>query len=349
MAIERERELSRYETHGAEIYYRNTRSESRVEGRMSRHVRHAYHWLAVNGGVLAVATVVAAAERHILDATLSKELSALGSTLVLYAIVFSACAFNLRGRRVLSPHKAGSHSSPIAWYSVLAHPLGSAFERYAHSAMARASTMELMPLSSPMHGIANGTTTNWAAAVGPASTMFDGTLWWLELMSRLLVFEVLFDGVFYVAHRLVHSVPSVYVAVHKLHHAHTHDVRLLSSLQMTAADVVLTHTLPVLAALALVPLAPGLELSLAKTYLLFQELYGHAGVEHKGRCFGPAPFLMRALGIELCAADHRRHHIKASVNFSKRLALWDKLLGTWDSGEQARHEAKGLRSWGESR
>ncbi|KOO30133.1 hypothetical protein Ctob_012091 [Chrysochromulina tobinii] len=166
--------------------------------------------------------------------------------------------------------------------------------------------------------------------------MFDGTLWWLELMTRLLIFEVLFDGVFYVAHRLVHSVPSVYVAVHKLHHAHTHDVRLLSSLQMTAADVALTHTLPVLAALALVPLAPGLELSLAKTYLLFQELYGHAGVEHKGRCFGPAPFLMRALGIELCAADHRRHHIKASVNFSKRLALWDKLLGTWDSGRLPR-------------
>jgi hypothetical protein len=46
-----------------------------------RLVGHAYHWLAVNGGVLAVATVVAAAERHILDVTLSKELSALGSTL----------------------------------------------------------------------------------------------------------------------------------------------------------------------------------------------------------------------------------------------------------------------------
>ena len=39
---------------------------------------------------------------------------------------------------------------------------------------------------------------------------------------------------------------------------------------MTAADVALTHTMPLLGALAVVPLAPGLEMSIAKTYLLFQ-------------------------------------------------------------------------------
>ena len=62
----------------------------------------------------------------------------------------------------------------------------------------------------------------------------------------------------------------LYAAVHKLHHAHTHELRLLSALQMGAADVVLTHTLPVLGALALVRMSAGVELSLAKTYLLFQ-------------------------------------------------------------------------------
>eukprot|EP00965_Chrysotila_dentata_P213770 6187828-Pleurochrysis_carterae.AAC.3 len=40
--------------------------------------------------------------------------------------------------------------------------------------------------------------------------------------------------------------------------------------QMSAADVVATHTLPVLGALAIVPFSSGLELSIAKTYLLFQ-------------------------------------------------------------------------------
>ncbi len=148
--------------------------------------------------------------------------------------------------------------------------------------------------------------------------------------------ELAFDALFYVAHRGVHAVPSVYRAVHKLHHSHTHDLRRLSALQMSAADVVLTHTLPVLGALALVPLAPGLELSVAKTYLLFQELYGHAGCEHRGRCFGPAPWLTEALGIELRAADHQRHHVQGSVNFSKRFSLFDRLFGTWADGPRPR-------------
>ena len=51
----------------------------------------------------------------------------------------------------------------------------------------------------------------------------------------------------------------MYRLVHKLHHAHTHDVRLLSALQMGPLDVLLTHTLPVLGALAIIPLAPGFE------------------------------------------------------------------------------------------
>lgn len=105
--------------------------------------------------------------------------------------------------------------------------------------------------------------------------------------------------------------PWLYRRVHKLHHAHTHDLRLVSALQMTPADVALTHTAPLLCALAIIPLAPGLEISLAKTYLLFQEFYGHAGVEHRGRNFGLAPWLTKSLGIELRAEDHQRHHIQA--------------------------------------
>ena len=98
---------------------------------------------------------------------------------------------------------------------------------------------------------------------------------------------------------------------------------------MSAPDVVLTHTLPLLGALCLVPLAPGFEFCLAKAYLLFQELYGHAGVEHKGRNFGPAPFLVELCGAELRAADHQRHHINAACNFSKRFNVFDRLGGTW--------------------
>ena len=155
---------------------------------------------------------------------------------------------------------------------------------------------------------------------------------------RLLFFEVIFDGLFYVAHRLVHAHPLLYQYVHKLHHKHTHELRLLSSLQMTPLDVLLTHTLPVLGALYLVPIEAGIELSIAKTYLLFQEFYGHAGVVHKGRNFGPAPWLAYALDIELRAQDHQRHHIKAGCNFSKRFSLFDRLFGTWDGGTGAGEE-----------
>ena len=157
-------------------------------------------------------------------------------------------------------------------------------------------------------------------------------------MRRLFAFELVFDALFYVAHRAVHAHPLLYSAVHKLHHRHTHDLRLLSALQMGPWDVLITHTLPVVGALHAVPVRAGLDFTLVKTYLLFQEFYGHAGVVHKGRNFGPAPWLAYALDIELRAQDHQRHHIKAGCNFSKRFSLFDRLFGTWDGGTGAGEE-----------
>ena len=325
---------------------RGSSSSGRISAASRSGVRHAYHWVAVNGGVLLVAKVVTVAEEMSSEATNSAALSALCCTLVLYLLVFASCALNLRGRSAI--HNRGrSMARPIALRSIMAHPVGSAFERYVHGVCAMGvatGPMLASVLSNASAAVASDARTGvlyalqgsrWSWPI--ATACLDSTWWWLQLSARLLLFEIAFDGFFYLAHRAVHANPAVYSAVHKLHHAHTHDVRLLSSLQMTAADVMLTHTLPVLGALALVPLTPGLELSLAKTYLLFQELYGHAGVEHRGRCFGPAPFLVSALGIDLHAEDHRRHHIQASVNFSKRFSLWDKLAGTWYAENAAKH------------
>ena len=276
------------------------------------------NYFTVNGGVLLVAGLVAQLDAAALAATDSSLLAALASTALLYALVFAACAANLRGRRRMHA-KAVAASAPVLLSSIVPHPLGSALERWVHRAALASSA---------------------ASAAAPPTTaltlVWAGAAWWAWLACRLFAFELAFDALFYVAHRGVHAVPSVYRAVHKLHHSHTHDLRLLSALQMSAADVVLTHTLPVLGALALVPLAPGLELSVAKTYLLFQELYGHAGCEHRGRCFGPAPWLTEALGIELRAADHQRHHVQGSVNFSKRFSLFDRLFGTWAPRDRPR-------------
>ena len=105
---------------------------------------------------------------------------------------------------------------------------------------------------------------------------------------------------------------------------------------MHPIDTLLTHTIPVLASLALVPFSPGLEISLVKSYLLFQELYGHAGVVHRGKCFGPFPWLVSGLGIELTSSDHQPHHIRSDVNYCKRFSLYDRAFGTWGAPRDAK-------------
>ena len=292
-------------------------------------------WAGVNGGVLgcavlshATSLLVRGARR---DGGATWAAAACG-TAVLYIAVYLAAHLNLRGRKRAraSGREATNAPSPlsISFWSVLWHPLGSACERIAHERYLTSAAR--LPC--------------WLPAAAPATALAPllpplashALLYVLWMSLRLFAFEVVFDGLFYTAHRLVHAHPRVYQLVHKLHHRHTHDVWLLSSLQMSAPDVLLTHTLPVLGALALVRFEPGLELCVAKTYLLFQELYGHAGVEHRGRNFGPAPGLVQALGIELRAEDHQQHHIQAACNFSKRFSLFDRFFGTYVPAASAR-------------
>lgn len=277
-------------------------------------------WVKVNGGVLLCAIASHGSSKLTREVTGSALASAAAATLTLYVLVFAATAINLRGRARAMRWTAPS--APIALASILSHPVGSCLERLLHE-------RHLAPVS-----VVDGTGAAVAAAAAngaPLALIVAAAVWWLWLAARLLLFEVAFDGLFYVAHRAVHAHPLAYRLIHKLHHRHTHDVRLLSSLQMNSLDVIVTHTLPVLGALWLVPIVSGLEFCVIKTYLLFQELYGHAGVEHKGRNFGPAPFLIQLLDLELHACDHQRHHIQASVNFSKRFNLWDRVGGTWSA------------------
>ena len=274
-------------------------------------MRSLRKYLAVNGGVLFVAWLVTVADRVAYAASDSELLGAAFGTAVLYLLVYRVCAMNLRGRTRV--HGAGTMPH-VPLTGLLWHPLGSTVERFIHGnrwAISETSILELPMLPRVL---------NWHGS----------------FVLRLLAFELAFDLLFYAAHRSAHSHPLVYQLVHKLHHKHTHDVRLLSALQMSPLDVAFTHTLPVLGALAVVPLAPGFEYNIGKTYLLFQEFYGHAGVENRGRNFGPAPWIARLLDIELRSEDHQRHHIRADVNFSKRFSIFDKLFCTWSPAEKRR-------------
>ena len=84
-----------------------------------------------------------------------------------------------------------------------------------------------------------------------------------------------------------------------------------------------------MATLPIIRMRNAFEYQLLVAYLLVQEFYGHAGVEHKGRSFGPFPWLPTALGIDLHSDDHQWHHIDGRFNFSKRLILWDWVFGTF--------------------
>ena len=158
-----------------------------------------------------MAWFVCAAERATGQAGLV--VSALLSTGVLYVLVYASCFANLYGRPRSLVASGGTTTSKsaaslrVALTSIMWHPIGSAFERYWHSVPSTMRSSSLPPVFS---------------IVG--------------FGVRLLLFEIIFDFVFYLAHRGVHASPFLYRVVHKLHHSHSHDVRLISGLQMGPLD-----------------------------------------------------------------------------------------------------------------
>ena len=202
-------------------------------------LRSAQKYAAVNGGVLIVAWLVTSIDWAVHSCTASLLASAALGTAVLYALVYRICASNLQDRR---PIFAERRLPAIPLMALIWHPLGAMLERMLHGSGSCAPS-----------------------AVAAVSELLPGWLlprafnWYGGLVLRLLAFELTYDFFFYWAHRAAHAHPLVYRVVHKLHHAHTHDVRILSALQMGPLDVLFTHTLPVLGALAIIPLAPGFE------------------------------------------------------------------------------------------
>ena len=202
-------------------------------------LRSARKYVAVNGGVLIIAWLVTSLDWVVHSCTASTLASAALGTAALYLLVYYACAAKLHGRRRIF---AQSRLPAIPLMALIWHPLGTMLERMLH-----------------------GNGSHAPSAVAAVSELLPGWLlprafnWYGGLVLRLLAFELTYDFLFYWAHRMAHAHPLVYRLVHKLHHAHTHDVGLLSALQMGPLDVLLTHTLPVLGALAIIPLAPGFE------------------------------------------------------------------------------------------
>ena len=88
--------------------------------------------------------------------------------------------------------------------------------------------------------------------------------------------------------------------------------------------------------------------NVGKTYLLFQEFYGHAGVENRGRNFGPAPWLARALDVPPACPTRRPgtaclgtacHRPAPRTRLAAPRRAWPRPPWVWDAAHTQRQRA----------
>jgi sterol desaturase/sphingolipid hydroxylase (fatty acid hydroxylase superfamily) len=140
------------------------------------------------------------------------------------------------------------------------------------------------------------------------------------------LFEVIFDFFHYSTHRLSHKIPFLYNAFHSYHHRHVYPT-VLTTFEHKYGDLFLTNMLPVI--LTTLLLQPSQYfLSIWIGYKVLEEMYGHIGIPKHASSFPQCMWLPRLLGVELYSSQHALHHLKPSVNYSKRFILWDKVFGT---------------------
>ena len=259
-----------------------------------------------------------ATRRRRAAATDSSLLAALASTALLYALVFAACAANLRGRRRMHA-KAVAASAPVLLSSIVPHPLGSALERWVHRA-ALASSAASAAAAPPRRwrwcGRARRGGRGSRAGSSPSSSPSTRSSTWRTGASTPGPLAVPGGAQ---AAPLAHPRPPAAVGAadergRRRAHAHApRPRRARARAPRAGARALGREDLPA-----------------------FPRAVRPRGVRARGRCFGPAPWLTEALGIELRAADHQRHHVQGSVNFSKRFSLFDRLFGTWADGPRPR-------------
>lgn len=151
---------------------------------------------------------------------------------------------------------------------------------------------------------------------------------------RSFIFEVIFDFFHYWIHRFVHSNSLLYRYTHKQHHQYLKPT-IWTTYNEGIAENVATNAIPMLVSMYLVQYVLGwhvshLEFCCLSVYKAFIEISGHCGKDlGSSSSFPQCVWLPRILGISLRVNDHDCHHLKGTVNFSKRFILWDKVFGTY--------------------
>ena len=145
------------------------------------------------------------------------------------------------------------------------------------------------------------------------------------------VFEIIFDFFHYWIHRLLHSIPLLYILFHKSHHKFQHP-NAMTTFYQHPVDLILSNSIPTL--LSLLILSQFFSVSfffflLATTFKTFIEISGHTGKDEKTPSFVQFIWLPQWLNIELYTHDHDLHHTRNNCNYAKRFSLYDKLFGTF--------------------
>lgn len=152
----------------------------------------------------------------------------------------------------------------------------------------------------------------------------------IYFIPQTLIFELIFDFFHYWTHRAVHSHPILYSAIHRTHHS---DVRIdcYSELNHSPLDYIVTNAVPMIMAQTIYPLSAHF-LFIEFWYKSIVEIGGHIGKDLKTPSFPQCIYLPQIMGIELRPADHNKHHVVPTCNFSKRFSAWDRIFGTFVKG-----------------
>jgi sterol desaturase/sphingolipid hydroxylase (fatty acid hydroxylase superfamily) len=152
----------------------------------------------------------------------------------------------------------------------------------------------------------------------------------IYFIPQTFIFELIFDFFHYCSHRAVHSHPIFYSVIHRQHHSDPR-INCLSELNHTPLDYILTNIFPMILTQTIYPLSAHF-LFIEFWYKSIVEIGGHIGKDLKTPSFPQCIYLPQIFGIELRPADHNRHHMVASCNFSKRFSVWDRIFGTYHKG-----------------
>ncbi|KFY29533.1 hypothetical protein V493_02299 [Pseudogymnoascus sp. VKM F-4281 (FW-2241)] len=156
---------------------------------------------------------------------------------------------------------------------------------------------------------------------------------WTWLPLEIALYGVVVDFWFYIYHRLMHDIGSLW-KYHRTHHLTKHPNPLLTLYADIEQEVFDIIGIPLLAylTLKLMGLPMGFYDSwVCHQYVVFSELLGHSGLRVHASAPSTLTWLLRLFDANLVIEDHDIHHRKgwkSSHNYGKQTRIWDRIFGT---------------------